>query len=258
MSKMLSLYALGFFTLLGCSTTGSHRAMDATLWVQTSGEFKALSYQAYNLATMRLKKALKNKKGKPWAVIMDVDETLLDNSSYQARNILTGRGYPDGWFHWVEGAQSQAFPGSAEFAQWASGQGVALFYLTNRKYPTRKATITNLKKMGFPVVDDHVMTRPPSGKKSKGIQREGILKKYRIAMLIGDNLADFNSLFEKAKASKRVERVEEMKERFGTDFIILPNPMYGDWESSLYDYHIRELSPEQMKDIRRKSLISSP
>ena len=186
------------------------------------------------------------------AVVVDVDETVLDNSPYQAQNILTGRGYPQGWKTWVKKAQARPIPGALDFLRYADRKGVAIFYITNRKNWGRAATLKNLKTLGFPVNPQHVMLRTTT--KSKVSRRQKALKNYRIVLLLGDTLGDFAEIFEgPIPLNQRQQRVDEQRQQFGKKFIVLPNPMYGAWETALYDYRLG-LSQSQKASLRKKAL----
>ena len=232
------------------------RTVNATLWQQNSGEARALSYQAFNLARMVLDQDLQQAtSNKHRAIVVDVDETVLDNSPYQAKIILTGQGYPTGWQQWVERAQAQALPGAVEFLQYAHTQGVRVFYITNRKDrgQARTATIKNLQDLGFPVAEERVILRNESS--SKSFRRNRVMESHRIVLLMGDNLGDFAGVFDTSSQADRNRAVEQMKEKFGRQFIVLPNPMYGDWERALYQGQPYLPSSQQAK-LRKQALRS--
>ena len=107
----------------------------ATLWMQTSAEFRALCYQAFNLARMNLDAFLdSHKSAKPVAVIVDADETVIDNSAYEAFLIGQNFGYSSKtWNPWMQAAQATAMPGALEFLKYAESRNVEIFYVTNRK-----------------------------------------------------------------------------------------------------------------------------
>jgi 5'-nucleotidase (lipoprotein e(P4) family) len=192
--KKMSLLLI-CFSLFSCAhQSGQDHLTMATLWTQKAGEVKALSYQAFNIAKMELVKRLRRKNKKPLAVVVDVDETVLDNSPFQARGIITNTSYPDGWREWIDAAEAKPLPGAVEFLNYAKKRGVAVFYITNRKQIGREATIKNLKSVGFPVNPEHVMCRVKSSSKKE--RREDVLKKYDISLLMGDNIGDFSEVFE--------------------------------------------------------------
>jgi 5'-nucleotidase (lipoprotein e(P4) family) len=227
----------------------------STVWQQTSGERRALSYQAFALARMMLDRDLRLRINRKRAVIVDVDETILDNAAYQARQVKTGEGHTSQRFtDWVNRAEGIAIPGALEFLRYANSRGVRVFYITNRKPIEKEGTATNLRKLGFPdVTDETLLTAPEKGDTSKEPRRLSVGARYRVALLIGDNLNDFARVFETSKTvDSRTDSVEQNKAQFGARFIVLPNSMYGDWELAIYNYE--KLTNEQ-KSEKRKSVL---
>jgi len=227
----------------------------ATLWYQRSAEARALYYQAYNLARLRLQQDLQNKTvTKPRAIIVDIDETVLNNSPYEARLILQGGHFPQYWTEWVNQAQAKALPGALPFLRYADSMGVAIFYVTNRHERFLEATMKNLQQQGFPqVTRDHMYFRKTSS--SKEARRQKIAQAYHIVLLMGDNLNDFAAVFEKQPSLRRNALVDSLQNAFGNRFIVLPNPMYGEWEGAIYQYRW-DLSPEEKAQRRKQALHS--
>jgi len=210
----------------------------ALSWVQNSAEFKALSYQAFNIA--KLKWDMDTGGGKR-AIVVDVDETIIDNSPYSAGLIGKNYGYTDdNWKAWTEDRSAAAIPGAVEFLNYVVETGGDVFYITNRKSMPEKgndlkaATMENLKNLGFPQIDEkHMMLRTDSSKKQS--RRDSITEMgYRTVLLMGDNLADFDAAFDGDTMPARDKAVETYKASFGNKFIILPNPIYGNWEAAVY------------------------
>lgn len=226
----------------------------ATLWMQASAEFRALSYQAFNLAAMNLDAFLNSYTGsKPVAVIVDLDETVLDNSAYEAFLIGQDFGFSSKTYNpWMEAAQATAMPGATEFLNYASVKGVEIFYVTNRKMVGYDGTKKNLSELGFPNVDEkHLLLRTDASDKQD--RRDIVARDYEIAFLMGDNLNDFLSVFAKKSVAERFVETDKVKEQWGTRFIVLPNPTYGDWEGSVYGGNWAA-SPAE-KDQMRKSYL---
>lgn len=226
----------------------------ATLWMQAAAEFRALSYQAFNIATVNLDAFLGAYTGsKPVAVIVDADETVLDNSAYEAFLIGQDFGYSSTtWDPWMAAAQAKAMPGAREFLEFAAAQGVEVFYVTNRKMVGYEGTKKNLESLGFPFADDkHLMLRTDSSDKQG--RRERVAADYEVALLIGDNLNDFTSDFAKKSVQQRFAETDRLRGTWGTRFIVLPNPVYGDWEGAVYSEDWGA-SPAE-KDRMRKSLL---
>jgi 5'-nucleotidase (lipoprotein e(P4) family) len=228
----------------------------ATLWQQAAGEARALEYQTYLLARLLLDRDLRNHrlKGRR-AIIVDVDETILDNSRYQGMLIKKGVNYPEGWTDWCNRAEATPIPGAVEFLRYANSRGVRVFYVTNRKIAEKDGTARNLKQLGFPEVNDEtLLVRTDTASDTKEPRRQAIAAHYHVVLLMGDNLNDFSDVFEKSRTvASRLEATEKNRAQFGTRFIVLPNPMYGDWENAIYNYNF-SLSAEQKQEQRRALL----
>ncbi len=236
----------------GCAN--EHLVM-ATLYAQKAAEARALYYQGYNLARWRLEQILKAKKfSKKPCVITDLDETVVDNSPYQGFLIKSGKSYPEGWREWVDKAEAQALPGALEFFKFADARGVDIFYVSNRKQISLKSTMQNLQKLGFPQVEeDHFLLRTKES--SKETRRKTIASTHEIVLLLGDNLNDFARVFEHQSVTRRAAVTDSLRNLFGTKFIVFPNPMYGEWEGAIYQYHW-SMSPQE-KDAARKAALKS-
>lgn len=227
--------------------------INATLWTQQSAEYQALTRGVYRSARRQLQNALddpswtaaleqKNNYGeKPPAIIVDVDETVLDNSPYEAwliRNQETFR--TETWHRWCKAAEAPAVPGAVEFATFADQKGVRVFYVTNRDQVVDGATRKNLKKRGFPLPDkggEHVVLTQKEKENwdsSKTQRRKHIASDYRIVLMFGDSYGDFLGKSEKTPAARR-KRIRNVSDRWGKKWFMLPNPMYGDWESAPYN-----------------------
>jgi len=228
----------------------------AVLWMQTSGERVALSYQAFSLARMILDQDLRIRSRMKRAVIVDIDETIMDNSRNQAWLIKNQQSFSDAnWLAWVNRAEATAIPGAVEFLNYASSRGVRVFYITNRKVAEKEGTANNLRKLGFPKVDDEtLLVRTDTKSSSKEPRRQSVSAKYRVVLLMGDNLNDFSDVFENARTSAgRITVTEQNKAKFGSRFIVLPNPIYGDWENAIYDYNFK--LKEEEKAAKRKAAL---
>lgn len=209
--------------------------MMATNWYQTSGEARALYLQGYNVATQRLKEYLKTPHTKPYSIVLDLDETVLDNSPYQAENIILGRGYDSkSWDEWVNMKKAKAVPGAKEFLQFADKNGVKIYYISDRTESQLEATIENLRAEGIPVqANDSVLLKNKDDKSGKVNRREHVKNHTQLIMLFGDNLSDFD-LFSSKSIDERNAKVEELSKEFGDRFIIFPNPLYGAFETAIY------------------------
>jgi 5'-nucleotidase (lipoprotein e(P4) family) len=228
----------------------------ATLWQQTSGERRALSYQAFALARMMLDRDLRmNHNRKPRAVIVDLDETILDNSRFEGMLLKDRVNYnQENWTEWTNRVEATAVPGAVEFLRYAAARRVTVFYITNRNDIQKAGTAANLKKLGFPNVNDRtllVQTDPKNS--SKEPRRQSVGAQYRIVLLMGDDLNDFSDVFENSKTvDSRAAIADRYKEEFGRRFIMLPNAMYGNWESAIYGYNFKLTEAEKAE--KRRSL----
>ncbi|WP_394274472.1 5'-nucleotidase, lipoprotein e(P4) family [Staphylococcus hyicus] len=223
-------------------------------WYQNSAEAKALYAQGYNSAKETLSKKIKHHKGgKKLAIVLDIDETVLDNSPYQAASALNGTAYPTGWHEWVKSAQAKPVYGAKDFLTYADKHDVEIFYVSDRSHEKDlDATIKNLKKAKLPQADKKHVLLKKAGDKSKEARRDQVRTDYNLVMLFGDNLLDFEE--PKAATQKsRDELVRQHEDDFGSKYIIFPNPMYGSWEATLYnnDYSM----PAKQKVEKRKQSL---
>ena len=222
--------------LTSCNTTQTENKSDnllmATLYNNYAAEYDALAYQAYNIASYRIieiKKAFPDRTD--LAIVLDIDETVLNNSPYQAKLIHENISYDSCWNEWCNAALAKSIPGAIRFLDMADSLGFNIFYLSNRKEKyVKEGTIINMDSLGFPQVsEDHFLLRTTD--RSKTSRRELIENNYEIVMLVGDNLGDF---FEDSTSpTERSTQVIEMQKEFGEKFIVLPNAMYGNWVDAL-------------------------
>lgn len=212
--------------LFSCAHNPQEPFYKGTLYFQQSAEVKALYYQAYNMASRELKSLTKKSK-KKYCVVLDVDETVIDNSPYQGWLHKNKKTYTDEtWDRWVMKKEGEALPGAVEFISLAQKLGVKPLLITNRKEHLIDATFENLKSIGVHVTRDQLAGR---GKiHSKEARRVEYSKGCEIAMLVGDVLSDFSAVFE-GTHEERIQNLQKYKDQFGKKFFILPNPMYGDW-----------------------------
>ncbi|MFV0604510.1 MAG: 5'-nucleotidase, lipoprotein e(P4) family [Niabella sp.] len=229
---------------LGIKSTAPHIAHNnlvvsgkfwASAFHQKAAEYTALCHQAYNIAKIKLDGALgANTTGKPLAIITDIDETVLNNSPYTVHRSLNDSTYDkSSWYNWTAKEAATPIPGSVEFFNYAASKGVQVFYITNRDEVERTATLRNLKKFNYPFTDDtHLIVRQTTS--SKESRRKPIAEQYEIVLLLGDNLADFSSLWDKKSIVEREKNVNDNAAMFGNKFIMLPNTDYGGWEDAMY------------------------
>jgi 5'-nucleotidase (lipoprotein e(P4) family) len=217
----------------------------AAVFQQRAAEYSALCQQAYNLASWQIDAAVKMPHDKPLAIISDIDETLLDNSPYAVEMAKKGQTYDQvTWFEWTSKADAQPMFGSQAFYNDTAKKGIEIFYITNRSVKDKPGTIENLKKFGFPNADDtHVIVREIVSSKEQ--RRQKVAETHDIVLLLGDNLSDFSSAFDKKNELQRRQGVTDNAAAFGKKFIILPNTGYGDWESAIFDYDYKKTSAQK-------------
>ena len=206
----------------------------ATLYNYYAAEYQALCYQAYNIGKERLKQ-IKSRypQKKNMAVVVDIDETVLNNSPYQALTIEKNSHFPQCWDSWCEQAAAKPVPGAVSFLKLADSLGFQVFYVTNRSEKLKTPTMKNLKTAGFPQVEaSHVYMKTTTSNKEP--RRQELKKKYDIVLLAGDNLGDFYEA--SGKYPSRNKKVESLKNKFGTKYLVLPNAMYGTWPAALKLY----------------------
>ncbi len=248
--------------------------LNAVLWVQRSVEYKASALTAFALARIRLDQALadpnwtgapKEQAGAyqllPTAVILDIDETILDNSGYQAWMALKGTTFdPKTWNAYVNTVTSLPIPGALEFAQYADSKGVKVFYVTNRTAEEEPATRKNLEKFGFPMggnADTMLMTRKqPEWGSAKGTRRAHVARNYRVLLNVGDNFGDFVDEF-RGNEAERLKVLEQHKDRWGREWIMIANPSYGSFESAPFGHDFKLPEGEKRK-LKRGALDAWP
>jgi 5'-nucleotidase (lipoprotein e(P4) family) len=243
--------------LMACAASAGDQTgretLNATLWMQRAPEYRALTEQVYRVATQKIAvpgsgSAAVEQQGvaadvlarMPTAVVMDLDETVLDNTVYQARLLRDRSNFnPKTWGEWVGTADAQAVPGAREFIAAARALGHTVFFLSNRDCtapaptaedpcPAKTATMRNLVRLGIDLAPDpdHLLFRKDRPEWTTGIKthrRLFIGQTYRIVALVGDDLGDF--VDPKVFAADR----ERLATHFGVDWFLLPNPIYGSW-----------------------------
>jgi acid phosphatase len=223
----------------------AHRGLDASLWMQTAAEYRACCLQAYNLATLRLQKLSEEKPVRPRAVIMDLDETVLDNAGFQAMILRSGLAFSDDlWDAWEFKYPELVglIPGAREFIGTARELGFTVVYISNRSENYRASTVKALKCLKIePTKDEHLLLN--KGNNDKTERRDQVRKDFEVVMLVGDNLRDFDEDFAFSKLDKkfgpdeliraRKAKVDAARDKWGREFIILPNSAYGEWQKPL-------------------------
>ena len=254
-----SIIAAALVAIAGCATTPGaptetalivpqNDNLNATLWMQQSVEYKATAQSLFALARLRLDEALKDKswtavpdkqpkdyKKLPLAVIVDCDETVIDNSTFEGAAIKDGLEYTEElWTQYANSASAGAIPGAVAFANYAASKGVTIFYVTNRTFDTEEATRENLKALGFPLGNsDTIYTKGerPEWTSKKESRIAAVAETHRVVLLMGDNFGDFLDAASGSVADRQAA-YEAASEHWGRDWIAMPNPTYGSWEGA--------------------------
>lgn len=230
----------------------------ALLWMRSSAEYRALCYQGYNIAAAAVDDAIAKKKpgDKPLAIILDCDETVVDNTRSMAMSALRGNSYYDApwWRATCKSGQSKAMPGAVEFLKDVHKKGVEIFYVTGRaaKY-SQKETTKNLQDLGFPTVDEkHLLMYTDNSDKQPRF--DAVAAKYNVAIYMGDNIGDLPLFIKGKNLSERQTIIDKNKASFGTKFIMFPNPIYGSWVSALAKGYMK--LPNAERAIVNRKILS--
>jgi len=242
---------------LGAEEKLSLQLGNATVWFQQSAEMEASFLQAYDKGKMLLKikmDTLSDSKLKP-AVVLDLDETVLDNSPYEARLFLEGENYSsESWENWCKEAQAEALPGAVDFLNFADSLGIKIFYVSNRKIGVFEPTLKNLQTLNLPQAEkDHLLLRTTKSDKTE--RREMIKSDHQILLYIGDNLTDYSQTFAERDSTLGKDLVKKHQKELLHNFIMLPNPMYGEWESAIYGNDFSKTAAEKL-EVRKEILNS--
>ena len=227
------------------------QSMLSVLYAQSAAEYEASNIQTYANAKSALDRALndnswtaaleqkENFKNKPPAIILDIDETVLNNIPFQARSIINRQSYPIGWLEWMLEESSDAVAGVSDFLEYAQSKNIKIFYVTNRIAVAEDATRNNIKKLGLPLDTDRdvlLMKNENGWTSDKVSRRELVAKDYRILLLIGDQLGDFLPLDETTlELDSRKNLADTYDHMWGSKWFMITNPMYGRWEASIYN-----------------------
>jgi 5'-nucleotidase (lipoprotein e(P4) family) len=261
--KKIFVFAITITLLLSCKSgiiknekpLEQENLVTSTIWFQRSPEAKALFYQGFNLAKTKLLEYSKVNGTKPKAVVVDLDETMIDNSPFQGKLIETGKSFtPETWSEWVKKEEATAMPGAIDFSHFCKSLGIEVIFISNRTVGELEPTMNNMLKLGFAYVkpENFFLKEDKSGKEPR---RELVSQKFDIVLLLGDNLNDLAECFENRGDDWGAAEVEKNKDIFGNRFIVFPNPMYGEWEKNIYGK--QRITDEQIKfDLRRAAIKS--
>jgi 5'-nucleotidase (lipoprotein e(P4) family) len=225
-------------------------ALSANAYVQTSAEYRACCYGIYAAAGRRLEEILEDADPPPArpAVVMDLDETVLDNATFQTFLYVNGLEYSDElWAAFERGGAEEVglVPGAGEFIGNAEALGVSVIYLSNRNERNREWTVRAIEHAGLDTtgIAGRLSLRPEGASSNKAGRRDAVSAEYNVLMLFGDNLRDFSEVFKpravpadagpEAYRDAIVDRARDVDGaacHWGIDWFVLPNPIYGEWE----------------------------
>ncbi len=259
------------------SEAAAHEDLDAVTWMQTSAEYAAVTRQTFRLAQINLGTALVDPRwtasteqakmfadspedlaGLPPAIIIDVDETVLDNSAFQVGLIVADRVFStDEWLKFCRRQESPALPGAAQFLSSCRAAGVTVLFVTNRDHVVEHATRQNLIDVGLLQADDPDLLFTKNEREdwtsNKQSRREFLARQYRILLLLGDDLNDFVDPGYYGDSNQRRRVGNEFSNMWGQRWMMLPNPTYGGWERSLYNWD-NSASRETILKTKRAAL----
>ena len=269
--RHIFLYCLIFFNdasfAIEVENSYQKQSLLAVLFKRTSAEYKANTFQIYSSAKSNIDKALSDKswtallnqkedyQNLPPAIILDIDETVLDNSEHQVRSIKNGTSYPTGWKEWVSEESAGALPGVKEYLSYADAKGIKIFYVTNRTHDLEEYTRNNIKSLELPLdndIDVLLMKNEKGWTSDKTSRRDLISKDYRVIQIFGDQLDDFMPLQDTATTiNNRKMLIDNHSNMWGEKWYMLINPMYGEWEEALYE-HCWSCFPEESDRVSQR------
>ena len=251
--SVASVAAMCSLLLLGAAPRAepTYANLNAVLWMQTSVEYRASALETYRSGKSALVRALKDPHWTaaleqtgdfsklPPAVILDLDETVLDNSPFEARLAASGQDYSDkAWDAWVNERAAGLLPGAKDFLEFATANHVTPVYITNRVCDPAKAddpTAQVLRKLGLPLdpAPEHLLC-DDGNKGDKTERRRKCAAKLRILLMFGDQLGDFLPIPPaSANLGGRDKLFAANEKMWGERWFQLPNPMYGSWEAAV-------------------------
>ena len=199
-------------------------------WFRNSAEYRALTREVYSMAAEHLPELSRGLPASSWAVILDADETVLDNSEYQRRRAVLDSGYTEAsWAAWVGERAATAVPGAVEFTKRVHALGGRVAIVTNRAMTACDATRANLKSLS---VDADLVLCQPQGESDKNPRFERVrngtaapgVPALNVVAWVGDNIQDFPNMTQAARNDAAALSA------FGKRYFVLPNPMYGSWQ----------------------------
>ena len=227
----------------------SQQTVNAVLWYNTSAENAYIYEQTYNVAKTMVEKNMQSiKDSRPPAVIVDVDETVLDNSPYQIELIKRGDVFTEEtWARWVNGMSCKALPGAVSFGNFCEERGIEVFYISNRSERYLESTMQNLQRVKMRFADEaHVKLKGDNSDKT--VRRREVENQYNVVLYLGDNLVDYDNNFSDRSEMYGKKEVKGKLEEMLPRFLLFPNPMYGNWERAFSSDE--KLSPAERANLK--------
>lgn len=236
----------------------NREAVMSAAWMYCSGEYRALCYQTYNLVlkTVQDTAAFQKNVKKPLAIVVDCDETILDNREYEVSVLYSAEKVIGKDLNkWFKKSRSEIISGAADMLTKIDAMGVEIFYVSNRRKYVMKETLRNMQKLNLPQIDsNHVLLAEKES--DKQARFDALQKNYSVIAYLGDSLSDFPLGLKNASWTEACADVDKNAAAFGTKYFLLPNPLYGSWEKRLADGYY-QLSPADRCEARKKAIMQS-
>lgn len=201
-------------------------------WFAAAAEQRAAYVQTYRFATATISRLAQGRSAGSWGVILDADETVIDNSPYEIQQARLGVPYDSvSWDAWVKRGAARALPGAVDFTSRVHALGGRVVIVTNRDQMYCDVTRENIIRVGVPA--DEVLCRTDRVNGSKDPRFDAVrngtapsmLPPLDVLMWVGDNIQDFPHSTQAIRSAP-----DSALAGFGERYIVLPNPMYGSWE----------------------------
>ena len=225
--------------LLGACVIATVRGQSAPIthsleikFVRDSAEYATITRQTYRLAGDAVRRAAQAAGRTPWAVVLDLDETVLDNSAYQLERASYGLPFESAsWAAWTERREAGAVPGVSEFIATVRQLGGHVAWISNRNTTVETPTKANLQSIGVWNDDDRLCLQRDSQHTKRSRRAEVVSGSgncawagttMKVTAFVGDQMGDFPVTDENIPETGS-------DTAFGRTCFLLPNPMYGDW-----------------------------
>jgi len=204
----------------------------AIRWSRESAEHRAVYLQIYAAATTHVEQEAARRPAGSWAVVLDADETVIDNSLYQLERDRAGLPFDaPSWHAWTKRREALPQPGARAFLLRVRELGGRIAIVTNRTMS--ECPDTEAVFRAHELVFDVMLCKPDAGPSDKNPRFEAVargttpagLPPLEIVAFLGDNVYDFPGLSQELRLQD-----DRAFTAFGVRYFVLPNPMYGSWE----------------------------